>query len=237
MENTHFEKGQTLFAQEKYTESIHSLDVILKSQPYHVPSLHLRALAYFKLRQFPAAIRDFDEALSLDSENAMIYSDRGVALHLAGNNQAALKDMNMAQHLEPDNPYRYSSRAYIKAAMGDTEGGIEDYQKAIQLDPDDAIAYNNLGMLEERLGYTQRAKQNFDSADKLSGREPEGYKDTSATQQQASDLGGRQEPASYDRPANPKPGAKDYLREMQKILSTAAGRKELIDFIRNKFKK
>ncbi len=237
MDNTHFEKGQALFAQEKYNESIQALDLFLKTQPYHVPGLHLRALSYFKLRQFTPALRDFNEALSLDSENAMIYSDRGVAFHLMGDNYAALKDMNMAQHLEPENPYRYSSRAYIKAAMGDTEGGIADYQKAIELDPEDAIAYNNLGLLEERLGHISRAKKNFDNADKLSGREtnssPESFSAPKAQESNREDI----QTSSQQEPANNKPGVKDYLREMQKILSTSAGRRELFAFIRNRFRK
>ena len=130
-------------------------------------NLYDKALDFVKKKNYPEAIRYFDQMIALNPKDADAISERGVSrFHLKDLN-GAMKDMNKSLELQPDNPYRYASRAYIRDQNNDTEGAIEDYKKAIELDPEDAISQNNLGMLEEKLGYMTKAKKRFEIADSL----------------------------------------------------------------------
>lgn len=165
--NKYFEKGSYLFDNEDYIQSIAWLSKVLKIDPDHVQSLHVRALAKGKLADYSGAMEDFKRALMLEPENAIILSDRALAYHFMGEKDKSMADFDKAVMLEPENGYRYASRAFIKDRTGDLEGALEDYNKAIALDPEDAISINNKGMLEEKMGYASQANKSFKQADEL----------------------------------------------------------------------
>jgi len=220
-------QGKKLFDEEKYEEALKIFHRALQEEELHTLSLYGRALSYFKMQRFHESIQDFDQLINLIPNNATYLSERGVALHLSGDNQAALKDFDKAVELEPDNPYRYSSRAYIKDRMQDHQGSIDDYTKAIELDPEDAIAYNNRGLVEEKLGYKDKAKKSFDIADKLMPAKPREQQ----VQEQPTDQNGMPEIRS-----DQKPRFKQYLRVMGSVFSSRQNLREFVDFVGDKLK-
>ena len=212
-------QGYEQLAQEKYTEALASFQGVLSEQSTHTDSLYGSARAKFKLERHEEAIRDFDRLINLIPKNATYYSERGVALHLAGDNERALEDFNEGVVLEPLNPYRYSSRAYIKDRMGNYQGAIDDYTKAIELDPEDAIAYNNRGLVEEKLGYAQRARQSFEHADTLRPMSP------------AASLPPLPIPVAK---INNKKPATDYLKVMSSVFTSKESFRDFVSFLRGK---
>ena len=222
-------QGKKLFDEEKYEEALKAFHQALKDED-HTLSLYGRALSYFKMQRFQEAIQDFDKLLNLIPNNATYLSERGVALHLAGNNQAALQDFDKAVELEPDNPYRYSSRAYIKDRMKDFQGSVDDYTKAIELDPEDAISYNNRGLVEEKLGYKDKAKKNFDIADRLMPAKP---REEQVQERQGQENGQNGFP---EIKSENKPRFKQYLEVMGSVFSSRQNLKEFVDFVGNKLK-
>ncbi|MEQ9442719.1 MAG: tetratricopeptide repeat protein, partial [Cyclobacteriaceae bacterium] len=160
-------QGYEQLQKEEYEQARSFFQRALAEESAHPDSLYGIARAHFKLEAFDKSIQAFDRLINLVPNNAMFYSERGVALHWTGNNDLALADFDKAVALEPENPYRYSSRAYIKDRLKDYQGAIDDYTKAIALDPEDAIAYNNRGMIEEKLGYIQQSKRSYQQADVL----------------------------------------------------------------------
>jgi tetratricopeptide (TPR) repeat protein len=221
-------QGKKLFDEEKYGEALKVFHQALQQEELHTLSLYGRALSYFKLQRFDESIQDFDKLINLIPNNATYLSERGVALHLSGDNETALKDFDKAVRLEPENPYRYSSRAYIKDRMQVYQGAIDDYTKAIELDPEDAISYNNRGLVEEKLGYKDKAKKNFDIADKLMPAKP---REEQVQQQQATDKNGMPEIRSEK-----KPRFKQYLSVMGSVFTSRQNLKEFVDFVGDKLK-
>ncbi len=120
-----------------------------------------------KDEKFGQAVAAYTEALKLEPQNAEIYFNRALALHLDGKSQEAMKDFDKAVSLDPANPFRYSSRAFVRAKFGDLLGAVDDYKKAIDLDPQDAVAHNNLGLLQEKAGRKEQAQEHFKKADAL----------------------------------------------------------------------
>ena len=221
-------QGKNLFDKEKYEEALKVFHRALEEEALHTLSLYGRALSYFKMQRFHESIQDFDTLINLIPNSATYLSERGVALHLAGDNQTALKDFDKAVALEPENPYRYSSRAYIKDRMQDYKGSIDDYTKAIELDPEDAISYNNRGLVEEKLGYKDKAKKSFDIADKLMPAKP---RPKQINPKQATDQNGMPEIRSEQ-----KPRFKKYMEVMGSVFTSRQNLKEFVDFVGNTFK-
>ena len=215
-------QGYEQLAQEQYDEALRSFQQALSQESTHTDSLYGSARAKFKLERYEASIQDFDRLINLIPKNATYYSERGVALHLAGDNPRALRDFDEGVRLEPDNPYRYSSRAYIKDRMRDYQGAIDDYTKAIELDPEDAIAYNNRGLVEEKLGYAQRAQRSFKQADQLSPMSPsESFSST---------------PLPPSPPDRKKPVSSDYLKVMSSVFTSKDSFRDFVSFLRGKKK-
>ena len=217
-------QGYEQLAQENYAEALNRFQQVLSEESTHTDSLYGSARAKFKLEQYEESIQDFDRLINLIPKNATYYSERGVALHLAGDNRRALADFDEGVVLEPDNPYRYASRAYIKDRMRDYQGAIDDYSKAIELDPEDAISYNNRGLVEEKLGYAQRAKQSFERADKLSPL-------SSPTPQPSTPSLSAE--SSLDTP-DKKPVSADYLRVMRSVFTSKDTFRDFVSFLRGK---
>ena len=214
-------QGYEQLAQEQYEEALNSFRRALSEESTHTDSLYGSARAKFKLELHAEAIQDFDRLINLIPKNATYYSERGVALHLAGDNVRALRDFDEGVELEPDNPYRYSSRAYIKDRMRDYQGAIDDYTRAIELDPEDAIAYNNRGLVEEKLGYAQRAKQSFAQADQLSPMPPP-------------PPGAAAVPLSEESARRQKPVPSDYLKVMRSVFTSKKRFRDFVSFLRGK---
>ena len=213
-------QGYEQLAQENYTEALTNFQRALAIESTHTDSLYGSARAEFKLEQWDASIQDFDRLINLIPKNATYYSERGVALHLSGDNHRALQDFDEGVRLEPDNPYRYSSRAYVKDRMQNYQGAIDDYTKAIELDPEDAIAYNNRGLVEEKLGYAQRAQQSFERADTFSPRESSTSKSSV--------------PRPHVQSKRKKPASSDYLNVMRSVFTSKDNFRDFVAFLRGK---
>ena len=213
-------QGYEQLTQDQYAEALNSFQQALSQESTHTDSLYGSARAKFKLERYQEAIHDFDRLINLIPKNATYYSERGVALHLAGDNQRALADFDEGVVLEPLNPYRYSSRAYIKDRMQNYQGAIDDYTKAIELDPEDAISYNNRGLVEEKLGYAQRAQQSFQRADELSPLSPPSGESPVPRPPMAS---------STDKPAS-----SDYLKVMGSVFTSKSNFRDFVSFLRGK---
>ena len=212
-------QGYEQLAKEDYQGALTSFQRVLSEESTHTDSLYGSARAKFKLERYEESIQDFDRLINLIPKNATYYSERGVALHLAGDNSRALEDFDEGVKLEPLNPYRYSSRAYIKDRMQNYQGAIDDYTKAIELDPEDAIAYNNRGLVEEKLGYAQRAKRSYQQADKLSP----------GPSAPAPPLPPAESPLADKRPVSA-----DYLRVMGSVFTSKSSFRDFVSFLRGK---
>jgi tetratricopeptide (TPR) repeat protein len=180
-----------------------------------------------------SAISDFDKALEINPNHAVLLSERGVLHFKMKNNTLALNDFDAAALLEPTNPYRFSSRAFIKSSTGDLQGAIEDYEMAIRLDPEDLVAHNNLGLVYEKLGYKEKSKKSFEKADQnmTSDSEkivafPEINKSGNSTNTVT--------PIMPNFKSNRR--KLNYLETLKNVLSTKSGFADFISFLKGKSK-
>ncbi len=151
----------------EFQQGIHLYSKYIEQDQQNPIAYYQRGKAYFKIKDFNAAMSDLTKAISLKPEEAHFYGERGLIYYMAKNHDRAMADFDKAIDLEPKNPFRYASRAFIKDGLSDLEGAKTDYQKALELDPEDAISYNNLGMVMEKMGYRNKAQKHFEKAGEI----------------------------------------------------------------------
>jgi tetratricopeptide (TPR) repeat protein len=97
--------------------------------PPTAAALHSRGRELVTQGHYAEAIRQFDEALKLDRNNALIFNARGYAHFLLKKYAEAIADFNQAIAINPAYANAYINRGAAKRASGDAAGGRADLAK------------------------------------------------------------------------------------------------------------
>ena len=116
----------------KYQEVI-NLTAGAQSSPSDPESLYYRGRAYSGLAKRSSAIKDFTEAILLDSRNSDYYIHRGVTFLENGQASEAISDFTAALKLKPDDIAALNQRAKAWMLTGQTAKAMEDINGAIRL--------------------------------------------------------------------------------------------------------
>jgi tetratricopeptide (TPR) repeat protein len=110
-----------------------------------------RAIAYFHMGDFDAAIADCDRALRIKPGLAAAYLSRGAAHNAKGDRDGAMLDYNRALAIDDHFFEAYHNRAALRQDLGDNDGAIDDINHAIQINPKIPQAYYIRGyVLQEK---------------------------------------------------------------------------------------
>jgi len=93
----------------------------------------MRALALSLLGQYPAAIQDYDQALTLNPDFPVALNNRAWAHYRSGNYSAAWPDVTRSLELDSWSPHAYDTRAHLHHAEGNASAALSDYQQAMRL--------------------------------------------------------------------------------------------------------
>ncbi len=97
------------------------------------------------LKQYAAAIADYDTAIRLKPDYAFAYYSRGLAKYGLKQYAAAIADYTAFIGLRPDDAFAYLDRGVAKDKLKQYFAAISDYDMAIRLKPDLGLAYYNRG--------------------------------------------------------------------------------------------
>ncbi len=100
---------------------------------------------------YPGAIAAYNQAISINPQYAIAYSNRGlVKAERLNDPPGALADYNQSIRIDPQNATAYYNRGSLKEnKFNDLPGALADYNQAISLNPKLSKAYNNRGSLKE----------------------------------------------------------------------------------------
>jgi len=129
-------------------------------EPSLVVTLNNRGNAYQNKGDYARAIADYDQAIRLNSDSALLFYNRGRAYQHRGDYERAIQDYEQAIRLDPTSARAITSRGRVHHLKGNYEQAIKDYDEAIALDPDYQLAFYRSG----RPGSARRASTPADSA-------------------------------------------------------------------------
>jgi Flp pilus assembly protein TadD len=115
-------------------------------------------------------------------QNAVTYTDLGLAKEKKGDLNGAMADFNRAIKLNPGDAAAYNARGVLRKKRGDLDGAMADYDQAIQLKPKYAFAYNNRGNVRRKKGDLNGAMAEYNRAIMLKPTYPSPYKNRGVCQ-------------------------------------------------------
>ena len=160
-------RGQYQEAERLLTEALTSGALPVPTQ---ISALGNRGIARWRLSNPHEAIDDFNAALRLSPEEAMIYNNRGNVLIELRHYAEAAKDFGQAIALSPAYGQAHNNRGNARFLLGDSAGAIADYTKAVALMPANAVPFNGRGKAQLALKRPAAAIRDFSRAIVLSNR-------------------------------------------------------------------
>ncbi len=126
-----------------------------------------RAKRKFQEKDFTGTIADLTEAVSLNPQYIIAYTNRGVAYKRINDLDMALKDFSQAIQLDPRRYSVFYNRGRINLLKGDNENAISDFTQAIKLNENFIQAYTFRSKAYTAIGNHDKAKADHDSLTQL----------------------------------------------------------------------
>jgi Tfp pilus assembly protein PilF len=114
-----------------------------------------------------AAIAEYEVALQLRPDDAVIQNSIGHALLTTGNNVGAIQHFRAATQSGPDYFDAHYNLGIALASEGNTEEALAQFREAVRLNPNDAGAQANLGSVLAQAGQLQEGKTHLERALKI----------------------------------------------------------------------
>src|SRR5947209_4757413 len=124
-------------------------------------------LTHFRFKRYDEALAAFEQALRLDPNNAIAYSNKGAALNNLKRYNEALAAAEQALRLDPNNAIAYNNKGPTHNNLKRYDEALAAYEQALRLDPNNAIAYNNKGDTLNNLKRYDEALAAFEQALRL----------------------------------------------------------------------
>jgi tetratricopeptide (TPR) repeat protein len=114
---------------------------------------------------YEGAIKEFNQALELDSTQSGIVARIADVYFKMGNNDQALADYKKAIEMNPNDPTLYTNMGVVLSKMGKTAESQEAFKKAASMNPASAAQnYYNLGITLVNSGNSEEAATAFKQA-------------------------------------------------------------------------
>jgi tetratricopeptide (TPR) repeat protein len=132
-----FLRGNVLLDSGDPGQAIEAYTSALKQNPKLSRAYNNRGLAHAALKEYEAALADYDDCLALPEPFAEAFYNRGVARFRLGRKGEAVVDFTEALKLSPQYVRALVGRGLVFSAGGDRDSALADYRKALQLSPPD----------------------------------------------------------------------------------------------------
>lgn len=155
---------------DKPAEAIQLTDkLIAKDAAFFMP-YYVKGKALDAQGNAPAAIAQFNKAITLNPDFEPAYVQRGLAYSGARNYASAIADFSKAISLAPGDDEAYNSRGVAHYFSGNPQKAIADYTRAVELNPTQIFALTNRGVAYADQKQTEKATADFQKAVSINSR-------------------------------------------------------------------
>ncbi|UCE64512.1 MAG: tetratricopeptide repeat protein, partial [Nitrospirota bacterium] len=148
-----------------YPEAIEDLTKAINLS-YHDDYVN-RGSAFLEMKNYEAAIEDYNHAIAYRPDWAKAYLGRGLVYFDMGQYEKAIDDYSQAIELQTDYSKAYNNRGLAYENLNRREEALENFLEATRLDPDNGAAHNNLGRALVYAGRLKEAIQSYERAKQL----------------------------------------------------------------------
>jgi arylsulfatase A-like enzyme/Tfp pilus assembly protein PilF len=156
----------------EYQNSTEKLTAALKTDPSSVPVHYLLGLNYYRLREFPKAVAEFQRVLQLSPDYELAAFQLGLAYGRTGEFDQAIQMLKRTLELDGTNfsaAYNLGA-AYLKKEM--IPEAIASFRQSTEIYPDYAAGHRAVGELLLYQGQTDNALAELRRAAELDPRDP-----------------------------------------------------------------
>ncbi len=137
-------RAMALWQNGKYTKPHKAIDYWSRYMGKHQNSAEAynnRGLAFYGLKQYDWAIKDYNQALKLDPAFTTAYNNRGNSHYAQAKYKLALADFNHSLQLNPGYASAYYNRGLVYYQLEDNSQACVDFQKACDLGNCDGLKW------------------------------------------------------------------------------------------------
>ena len=134
-----------------------------------------RGFSYQRKGDYDRAIKDYNQAIQLNSQLKQLYMNRGVALAETKQYDRDGKDFDDAIRLAPYDPIAVYNRGHVYDDLRQYDSAIKYYDRAVQLNPHYADAIVNRGMVYYDTGRYDAAIEDFNRVIQINPRYTAAY--------------------------------------------------------------
>jgi tetratricopeptide (TPR) repeat protein len=143
-----FDRGNTLFDSDNYTEAIATYEQAVAINPQLHEAWYNRGVALASLGRYEDAIESYNQALALKLEDHDAWYSRGNALFHLGQIAAAVESYDQSIAMQPQNPGAWQNKGYVYYSCGQYPEAVRCYEQAIVCQPDKYDAWHNKGLAQ-----------------------------------------------------------------------------------------
>ncbi|KAG8684067.1 hypothetical protein FRC11_012661 [Ceratobasidium sp. 423] len=103
-------------------------------------------------KEFNRAIDAYTEAIAIDPNNPVYYSNRAAAWSSMGDHAVAADDAEMAIAVDPKFVKAYSRLGHAHTSLGDYEAAKSAFERGLEIDPNNANLKQGLSNAQAKLG-------------------------------------------------------------------------------------
>ena len=173
-----FQRGYAYYQLRNLPQSLSDFTQVINLDPTSslaFSSLFYRGNLRMSLGDSQGAVRDYNQAIEVDSTDARAFVQRGQAENALGRSGNALKSYSQAIRLDPNLAAAYLNRCLTKSNLNDQPGAISDCTEATGINPNLISAYQNRGLAYHRAGNYRGAISDLNVAIKLDGEDATSY--------------------------------------------------------------
>ena len=128
---------------------------------------YLRGIRYALVHNHKAALKEYDQALSLNSKLEIAYLRRAEARYALGDDPGVLADCQRAIALDPGDSQTHYYLGLARFRLGYVQSAIAAFTSAIACDPEDAQSYARRGLAYEDINDVIEAARDLRRAAQL----------------------------------------------------------------------
>jgi tetratricopeptide (TPR) repeat protein len=137
---------------------------LVREFPGRAEPLFLLGQVYYEQERYDNALKEWDKALKIDSEQPAAYQAMGLMALQRGDYEAAISHWRKSIEIDPNWPGARRAVGLALMHLQRSQEAVEEFEADLKSSPDDPQTHFLLGQALLQLGNSEEAKKNYESA-------------------------------------------------------------------------